>query len=158
MSIAQQIAKHVRDVHTGGNWTVSNLEDLLADVSWQQATTKVHSFNTIATLVFHMNYFVGVARRVLEGHPLEGNDKLSFAHPPITSPADWDRFVRSVLDEAEDFAALIEQMPDSKLLETFGEEKYGTYYRNLAGIIEHMHYHLGQVALIKKLIALQEQS
>ena len=32
-------------------------------------------------------------------------------------------------------------------------EKYGNYFRNLTGIIEHLHYHLGQIVLIKKLIA-----
>ncbi|HAI83731.1 MAG TPA: DUF1572 domain-containing protein, partial [Chitinophagaceae bacterium] len=28
----------------------------------------------------------------------------------------------------------------------------GTYYRNILGLIEHTHYHLGQIALIKKII------
>ena len=32
-------------------------------------------------------------------------------------------------------------------------EKYGTYYRNFHGLIEHAHYHLGQIVLIKKLVA-----
>jgi hypothetical protein len=29
-------------------------------------------------------------------------------------------------------------------------EKYGNYYRNIHGIIEHIHYHLGQIVLIEK--------
>jgi hypothetical protein len=58
--------------------------------------------------------------------------------------------------DAENFEILIEQLPESKLGETFFDEKYGTYYRNLHGIIEHTHYHLGQIVLIKKII-LQEQ-
>jgi len=32
------------------------------------------------------------------------------------------------------------------------EEKYGNYYRNFHGIIEHCHYHLGQIVLIKKML------
>ncbi len=44
----------------------------------------------------------------------------------------------------------IEQLPESKLWETFSDEKYGNYYRNIHGIIEHIHYHLGQIVLIKK--------
>jgi len=55
--------------------------------------------------------------------------------------------------EAESFAALIEQLPDSKLRAQFTDEKYGTYYRNLQGIIEHTHYHLGQIVIIKKILA-----
>jgi hypothetical protein len=56
MNLPAQIAKHFREVHFGRNWTSSNLKDHLADVNWQQATTKVYSFNTIAILVYYMNY------------------------------------------------------------------------------------------------------
>jgi len=49
MSLSQHLAKHLRDVHFGGNWTSVNLKDTLADVSWQQVSVKVQSFNTIST-------------------------------------------------------------------------------------------------------------
>jgi hypothetical protein len=52
MNLTAQIAKHFRDVHFGGNWTSVNLKETLTDVTWQQATTKIYSLNTIATLVF----------------------------------------------------------------------------------------------------------
>ena len=152
MSIAAQLAKHLRDVHFGGNWTSVNLKDTLADVTWQQATTKVQDFNTLATFLFHMNYFIVVATRVLQGGPLEGKDALSFDHPPIHNQGDWQKLLDKTWAEAETFAGLIDQVPDSKLEETFVEAKYGTYYRNLQGIIEHTHYHLGQIVIIKRLI------
>ena len=34
----------------------------------------------------------------------------------------------------------------------FGNEKYGTYYENIQGVIEHLHYHLGQIVVVKKII------
>ncbi|MGZ5304396.1 MAG: DUF1572 domain-containing protein [Bacteroidia bacterium] len=157
MSITKQIAKHFREVHFGGNWTVSNLKDQLADVSWQQAITKVHDLNAIATLVFHINYFTDVALKVLQGGPLVGNDKLSFDHPPINSQEDWKNMLQKTFTDAENFAAAIETLPESKLLETFTDDKYGNYYRNLHGIIEHTHYHLGQIVIIKKLIQQEKQ-
>jgi uncharacterized damage-inducible protein DinB len=156
MSITKQIAKHFRDVHFGGNWTWSNMKDNLAGVTWQEATTKVYSFNTIATLVFHINYFVEAAMKVLEGKPLDSKDEYSFNHPPINSQADWENMLNKTWVDAEKFTKLVEQLPDSKLLEIFEQEKYGTYYRNLNGIIEHTHYHLGQIALIKKIIAAEK--
>jgi hypothetical protein len=152
MITTKNIAKHFREVYFGGNWTVSNLKDNLRDVSWEEATQKVHSFNTIATLVFHIHYFVIVAQKVLESGPLEGKDELSFAHPPITSQKEWDEFLENVFTQGEQFAVLIETLPDDKLWENFTDPKYGIYYRNLHGIIEHTHYHLGQIALIKKLV------
>jgi hypothetical protein len=30
------------------------------------------------------------------------------------------------------------------------EEKYGSVLRNIMGVIEHTHYHLGQIVLLKK--------
>lgn len=157
MNLTAQIAKFLRDVHFGGNWTWVNLKDTLADVTWQQATTKVHSFNTIAALVYHMNYYIDAASKVLQGGPLDAHDKYAFAHPPIQSQEDWEKMLEKTWTDAENFARLIEQFPESRLLETFVEEKYGTYYRNLHGIIEHFHYHLGQIVLIKKLLLNNEE-
>ena len=155
MSITKQLAKHVRDMHFGGNWTVTNLKTVLADVTWQQAVTKVHDLNTIAALTYHINYFITVVTKVLAGGPLDGSDKVSFSHPPIESQADWDMLLQRIWQEAETFATYIEQLPNSRLDDLFLEPKYGTWYGNLGGIAEHFHYHLGQIVIIKKLVQLQ---
>jgi len=152
MTHTAQIAKHFREVHFGGNWTWVNLRDTLADVTWKEATTKLYTFNTIGTLVFHINYYVGVAMKVLQGGPLEGHDKLSFDAPPLTSQEDWEHRLDKYSNDATEFAGLVELLPDEKLWDVFEQEKYGNYYRNLLGIIEHSHYHLGQIVIIKKLI------
>jgi hypothetical protein len=157
MNISAQIAKHFREIHLGGNWTSVNLKDTIADVTWQQATTKVHSFNTIATLVFHVNYYVSTVLKVLQGGPLDAHDKYSFAHPPIDSPEDWQNMTQKAFTEAEALVNLIEQLPEPQLWENFTEEKYGNYYRNFHGIIEHTHYHLGQIVLIKKILMADEK-
>jgi uncharacterized damage-inducible protein DinB len=152
MNLTAQIAKHFRAVHFGGNWTSVNLKDQLTGLTWQQATTQVYSFNTIAKLVFHINYYVSAVSKVLEGGPLDAHDKYSFDLAPIQSEEDWQALVAKTFSDAEHFIGLIEQLPDSKLGEVFSEEKYGTYYSNLHGIIEHTHYHLGQITLIKKML------
>ncbi len=152
MNTTKQLAQHFSDVHFGGNWTFVNLKDSLADVTWQEATTKLHDFNTIATLLFHINYYVNPVLKVLQGEPLIASDKYSFDCPPITSNEDWQKLVQKVLDEAELFAQKIEKLDELKLYDVFSEEKYGNYFRNLLGIIEHSHYHLGQITLMKKML------
>lgn len=152
MSSTKQIAKHFRDVYFGGNWTAVNLKDTLADVTLQQATTKVHSLNTIATLVFHINYYVNPVLKVLQGQPIVASDKLSFNLPSITTDEEWQKLVTKTLTEAAELADQIEELDDAKLQDVFANPKYGNYYRNLLGIIEHTHYHLGQISLIKKII------
>jgi uncharacterized damage-inducible protein DinB len=156
MQTTQQIAKHFREVFFGGNWTSVNLKETLKDINWQQAATQVHSCNSIATLVFHINYYVSAVLKVLQGGPLDAHDKFSFNLPPIQSQQDWEQLMQKTFSEAEQFAALVEQLPDNKLTEDFTDKKYGSYYRNLHGIIEHSHYHLGQISLLKKILSVQE--
>ena len=152
MNLPTQIAKHFRDVHFGGNWTSVNLKETLADVNWQQATTKIYSLNTIATLVFHINYYISAVTKVLQGEPLTAHDKYSFDLPPIQNQEDWEKLLNKTWSDAENFFKLIKQLPENKLGEMFSDEKYGNYYRNIHGIIEHTHYHLGQIVLIKKIL------
>ena len=152
MHLTAHIAKHFRDVHFGGNWTSSSLKDQLTGISWQQATTKVYGLNSIAALVFHMHYYVGAVLKVLEGEPLNASDKYSFDLPPVLSQDDWEKLLADTFADAEKFAGLIEKLPEEKLWEDFSDNKYGNYYRNLQGIIEHIHYHLGQIVVIKKRI------
>lgn len=157
MNLTAQIAKHFREVHFGGNWTDSVLKDHLAGLTWQQATTRVHSLNTIALLVYHINYYVVAALKVLQGGPLDAHDKYSFDCPSIQSQEDWENLLNRTWADAELFANLVEQFPESKLWDTFVLEKYGNYYRNFLGVIEHTHYHLGQIVIIRKMILQEEQ-
>jgi hypothetical protein len=85
MNLTAQIAKHFREIHFGGNWTSVNLKETLKDVTWQQATTKVYSFNTIAALVYHTNYYVNAVLKVFHGASLDAHDKYSFDLPPKIS-------------------------------------------------------------------------
>ena len=152
MKTSSHIAKHFKEVYFGGNWTCSNLKDNTSDLTWQQATTEVYSLNTIATLVYHINYYVNAVANVLEGKNLEAKDEFSFAHPTIASQEDWEAFLGLVWKDGKRFTSLIEKLPDETLWSFFTDEKYGIYFRNLQGIVEHTHYHLGQLALIKKIV------
>jgi hypothetical protein len=152
MSIAKQIAGHLRGIYFGGNWTVSSLKEHLSDITWQQATTRVHGFNSIVSLTCHSTYYVKALINVLQGGTLEAKDEFSFITPPINLQQDWEQLLANLWIEAEHAASLIEQLPDSRFTENFTDEKYGSYYRNIQGIIEHLHYHLGQMVLIKKIL------
>ncbi|WP_410222367.1 DUF1572 domain-containing protein [Pedobacter sp.] len=154
--LVKQIAKHFNDVHFGGNWTTVNLKDLLADVTWQEATTQLYQLNTIAVLVFHINYYVSAVLKVLQGKTLNASDKYSFDLEPIVNEEQWQALVNKALKEAALFSYELEKLAEEQLLTDFTDAKYGNYYRNISGIIEHTHYHLGQIALIKKIIREQQ--
>ncbi|MES2555583.1 MAG: DinB family protein [Bacteroidota bacterium] len=146
------LAKHLRDIHTGGNWTTTNLKDTLTDVTWEEAGKSLFGLNSIAVLTYHVTYYVDVLLKVLEGGPLDSKDEYSFQLPVIGSQSAWEQLIANALATAEKTADLIEKLPEEQLFDPFTDEKYGNYYRNIAGIIEHMHYHLGQISLLKKLV------
>lgn len=152
MTQAQLIANSLRQVYFGGNWTSVNFKTVLADCDWQKATHKMGDCNTIAVLLFHSHYYIKVVLEKLKGGEFNAHDKYSFAAPVFTNNESWLAFVQTCLDEATAFCEAIAQLDDALLPTFFIEEKYGTYHRNLTGIIEHCHYHLGQIALLKKLI------
>ena len=153
MSQTQQIANQFREVHLKGDWVAgTNLKDQLTDLTWQQATTKIGSLNTIAALAFHLNYYIAGLVQVFEGGPLTIRDKYSFDGPPIQSQADWEQLLTKTWSDAEKFADLIAQMPDAQLKTAFIDAKYGNYEKNIHAMIEHVYYHLGQIVLLKKLI------
>lgn len=155
MDIQQQIARHFREVFFGGNWTASNLKDHLSGLSWSAATTRVGSLNTIVSLVYHINYYVTAILNVVKGGPLDAHDKFSFDHPVVSSQEDWEKMLDKLWNDATELAELIGQFPVARLDENFKDPKYGNYLRNFLGVIEHSHYHLGQIVLVKKLVSEQ---
>lgn len=152
MALSKEIARQVREMHFGRNWTGSSLKDQLKDLDWKEATTSLDSLNSISELIFHSNYYIEKTLYALQHGKLEAHDKFSFDLPPINSEKEWQDLLSKVWSEAKEFAARIESIPDEKLWDIMIEEKYGTYYRNFLGIIEHFHYHLGQIAIIRKLL------
>lgn len=152
MTTTSGIARHFREVHFGGNWTWANVRDNLQDVTWEEALHRRDGFNTIAMLAFHIHYFVAAVRQVLEGGPLDAHDKFSYTHPPIGSDANWQQLLQKMWTDAERFAELVERLPDERLHTDMADPKYGSWYRNLTGIIEHTLYHLGQIVVLKKLL------
>ena len=152
MNIPLQIAKHLRETFFGINWTCVNLQEQLKDVSWEEANIKVYELNSIFTLVQHITYYIPAQIKVLQGNPLLASDAESFIVPTINNENEWQQFLAIKYVEAEQLATLIEKLSEEKLYEYFTDEKYGTYYRNLVGMIEHLHYHLGQIVFLKKII------
>ncbi len=147
------MADRIREVLLHGRWIANtNYRDQIEHLTWQQATYKIGNLNSIAALTFHVNYYLAGLIKVFQGGALEIRDKYSFDLPPIRSATDWNKLVAEFLANAAEFARQVETMEDHTLDQPFVDEKYGTYLRNIEGVIEHAYYHLGQISLLKKMI------
>jgi hypothetical protein len=147
------LASRIREVLLNGHWIANtNYLEQLQDINWQQATKQVGNFNTIAALTYHINYYLAGLLDAFETGKLNIRDKYSFDLPPIVCETDWNNLVSELLYNAEQFAYQVELMDDATFDQPFIDEKYGTFLRNIEGVIEHSYYHLGQITLLKKMI------
>jgi hypothetical protein len=146
-------ASRLREVFLDGHWIANtNYKKQLESITWQQAIYQFENLNTLAALTYHINYYLKGLIIAFETGKLEISDKFSFDIPPIQSESDWQKMVADFIQNSELFAHKIEQMDDKTFDQPFIDEKYGTYLRNIEGVLEHSYYHLGQISLIKKLI------
>ncbi len=155
MTTVEAIAENFKKFQNGVNWTAVNLRQVLDGVDWVMATREFSGCNTIAVLTYHINYYVDGVNTFFETGKLEIRDKFSFDCPPITSEADWQQLLQKTYADMDFFHKKVLELEDEVLPQVFLEEQYGTYYRNLTGIIEHGHYHLGQIVLLKKILTAQ---
>lgn len=152
------ISSRIREVLLNGHWIANtNYKEQIQSISWHQANQKIGNLNTIAALTYHINYYLAGLLSAFENGKLEISDKYSFDLPQIQSETDWNKLVTDFLSNSKKFADNVEQMEDSIFEKPFIDDKYGTFLRNIEGVIEHSYYHLGQISLIRKMI-IQNQS
>lgn len=125
---------------------------VLTSISWEDANKEINSLNTILALTFHIGYYITGVLEIFNDRPLEIRDKYSYDHPKIKSTTEWKTLCETILNNAEILAKYIETLPEGTIWSDFVDPKYGNDYSNISGIIEHIHYHLGQIVLIKKLL------
>ncbi len=153
------IANRLEEVLLNGRWIANtNFKAQLMTITWQQSIYKIADLNTIAALTYHVNYYLAGILNVFEGGELEIQDQYSFDLPPIKNEEDWKNLLYEFLSNSEKFISRAKNMSDEKLDDVFVDEKYGTYLRNMEGVVEHSYYHLGQIVIIKKMIEEEEQN
>ena len=153
MKTSKDLASRLREVLLEGHWIANtNFKEQITNTNWKQAVEKLEGLNTIASLTFHINYYLKGVLNVFQGGDLVIKDKYSFDMPEISSESEWLDLVNEYLNSAELFISHVERMDDQQLSQSFVKDEYGSYSRNIEAQIEHSYYHLGQMVMIKKLV------
>lgn len=150
MSLSEKLALQVEQVYFGGNWSVSSVFEQIEPLSFLQSQGRLPKSHSIFELFYHLHYFVNAQLDVLQNKPLTAKDSESFNVPLISSDEAWNAYKQEVWKDARAYIQSIQSKPDGFWNEHFVDVKYGIWYRNVSGCIEHIHYHLGQIALIRK--------
>ena len=152
MKITDQIAQHLLDVHYGNNWTEVNIAQTLQNIHLKEAlTVTASSPNTLASLLNHISYWNRVMISRIEGFEIQIPASNGFDHPTLHDENDWIDLQNQNLISARDLAAAIREINDDDLFNPI-LPGYPSYYKSLHGAIEHVHYHLGQMVIIKNLV------
>ena len=152
MKTTHLIAAHIREAYEGNNWTGVSIADIVNTINWQQAQQKtIGSPNTIAGLLHHIYYWNGIMQQRLHGEDPFVPATNGFDVDEFSSESDWDILKEQTHRSFIELAEAVKNFPEEKLNETYAEGK-SDYYKNFQGIVEHAHYHLGQMAIIKNLL------
>lgn len=153
MPYANDLSLRLQEILLDGQWIANtNYQQALSDVDLNIALTKVKDLNTIALLTFHINYYIAGVVEAFETEQLTIRDKFSFDMPTIESESQWQQMKSTLFENSRSLIAHVRNLSNEQLDADFFDERYGSYRRNIDGMIEHCYYHLGQIVLIKKLI------
>ena len=135
---------------------IACIDDLSAELAARQVGGFPHS---IWQLVFHMNYWMDYELRRIRGQKPVYPEHNSESFPPTPSPADareWDRRRKQLAALLGEFVALAKSSRQEleRQIETVHEGD-----KNVAGTLEavlwqmvvHNSYHVGQIAMIRRM-------
>jgi hypothetical protein len=149
---AAQLSKFMLNAYLGKNWVEIDFKSVLADITLAEANTKIPPLNTIAAIVYHLDYYVTIVLKRLKGDMLRSNADNGFDIQTLSSVQAWRDLQEGFYMRAERFAAFVGLLDEKRLTEDFLDQTYGQNIYNIQGIIEHAYYHLGQIVLLKKMI------
>ncbi len=157
MKLASLIAQHLIDAHEGNNWTEVSIADVLKDVTLEEAITlTAASPNTIASLLHHLTYWNRVMVQRIAGNEVVIDEYNGFALPPLQTEDDWLQLKIDNNLSSHELAVAMIHFDDAKLEEPLVNGG-SSAYKNMQGAVEHVHYHLGQMMVLKKGIKTKEE-
>jgi uncharacterized damage-inducible protein DinB len=154
MIITHQIAEHIKQVYEGNNWTDVSIAATLENTDWKQAQQQTEaSPNTIASLLHHLYYWNGIIMQRMKGETPVISEENGYDVPFLNNEEEWNALKERTHESFIQLSEAMKNFPEEKLLENYAPHIPSTYYRNMQGIVEHAHYHLGQIVILKNLIA-----
>lgn len=143
-----RIANQLRRIYYGNAWHGPALKEILADVSEERARAHaVAGAHSIWELALHITAWIRIARERLSAtavrdHTAEEN------WPPVTST--WESALADLDEEERRLEEAILAFPEERLNEPAPATEAQTFYILLHGVVQHIAYHAGQIAILKK--------
>ena len=147
-----RIAGELRKAIHGPAWHGPALFELLADVSPSaRASHPIAGAHSIEDIVRHLATWLDVVRERLDGQHRDIADDEDWPSGDDRSAGAWQQLVARIEQAAGRLAIRIEQFPDDALGDRLpGAPDASSAYATLHGSVQHVLYHAGQIAVLKK--------
>jgi uncharacterized damage-inducible protein DinB len=158
MSEIKRIVDQMDRAMNGEAWHGPHLEELLQDVSAQQAAAHpVARAHSIWELVNHIGAWNAILAQRAAGKAVTVTPEQDW--PPVTntSAQSWKRALDQMRASRAQLRGAVEKLTDAQL-DDLAPEKDHSLYVMLHGGVQHDLYHAGQIAVLKKGAAIKAQS
>lgn len=155
MTEIERIQDQLHRAHQGGAWHGPSLNELLADVTAEQAIAHpIPNAHSIWELVHHIAFWETVVLRRLNGEEIsshEISEEVNFSAAEEATETTWEKAKLQLDASATALREQLVQMTDAQLNDK-APNRNRLLYSEIHGAIQHALYHAGQIALLKKLL------
>lgn len=152
MKETELIRQMFEETYDGENWVDVNLTATLGNIGAAEAAKKIDpNLNTIWEIV---NHLIAWRKNVLErvkGHRMQSPADNYFKPVEDQSDVAWHDTLQALKQSQQEWVQFLDTMPAENLQNIYSGNN-ASYYKNIHGIIQHDHYHLGQIVLLAKLV------
>jgi uncharacterized damage-inducible protein DinB len=151
MSDIARIVDELERIYDGDAWHGPSLRETLTGVAAAQAAARpIADAHSIWEILRHIAGWDDVVRRRLEGHPTDEPVEGDFPQVIGTSEAAWAEALAKLEESHKRLINRISSLGPERLQQTAAGEEYTVSFM-LHGMIRHVVYHSGQIALLKKM-------
>lgn len=155
----QYYIHQLEQLFTGGSWQgetfTEKLKNVNEELAFEQPVKGVHS---IAEIVWHCIYWRTVFIKCMEGNFSYRNEtieELNFLDISALKQKGWKKIIAEFNNTRQRLIDLLGSIPDDFLLKEYRESHNLEYLAE--GIVQHDLYHLGQIGLVKKILAMRKK-
>lgn len=149
----QKIRMLIAETASGNNWTGINAEQALSDISADKAIKRINENHlNIAELTAHLACWNKVIARRLQGMNYTPGKEEDFPQINALTEEQWQAIKDDFMESFSILENTLLEKEDASLEQPVFEGATSAY-RNVHGQVSHLHYHLGQIVLLKKLLA-----
>ncbi|OGF15186.1 MAG: hypothetical protein A2W00_06200 [Candidatus Eisenbacteria bacterium RBG_16_71_46] len=150
MTESERLAEELDKALNGGAWHGPSWREALEGVSRQAALGRpIPEAHSIAEIVLHATTWHDVVRRRLEGETPQVPDAEDW--PPADLPEDdvWSAVLGRLFESGRALCETVRRFPAERLLEQRPRVD-DTWFALISGELQHVLYHAGQIAVLKK--------